>query len=124
MATNTNVRSVSMIDINHRALALSKKNAIKNKVESKVKIFESNGFENVKEKFDTIITNPPIRAGKVVIYKMYEDAKDYLNDKGSIYIVINKKHGAPSTIDFLNKIYGNCVILDKKKGFNVIKCTK
>ena len=55
---------------------------------------------------------------------MYEDAKNHLKENGSLYLVINKKHGAPSTIEFLNKIYGNCEVVDKKAGFHVLKCTK
>ena len=123
-AKNENVRSVTMLDINHRALELCKRNSEKNKVDSKVKIIESNGFENVDEKYDIIITNPPIRAGKSVIYKMYEDAKEHLRENGTLYLVINKKHGAPSTITYLNTLFGNCEVLDKKTGFNVIKCVK
>ena len=123
-AKNENVKSVTMLDINHRALELCKRNSEKNKVDSKVKIIESNGLENVEEKYDIIITNPPIRAGKSVIYKMYEDAKEHLRENGTLYLVINKKHGAPSTITYLNTLFGNCEVLDKKTGFNVIKCVK
>ena len=123
-AKNENVKSVTMLDINHRALELCKRNSEKNKVDSKVKIIESNGFENVDEKYDIIITNPPIRAGKSVIYKMYEDAKEHLRENGALYLVINKKHGAPSTITYLNTLFGNCEVLDKKTGFNVIKSVK
>ena len=122
LATSKNVTDVEMIDINHRALYLAKRNAEKNKVASKIKIFESNGFEQIKEKYDAIITNPPIRAGKAVIYQMYADAKEHLKKDGALYIVINKKHGAPSTIKYLEELFGNSEILDKKAGFNVIKC--
>ncbi len=124
MAKKSNVTKVTMLDVNHRALDLTKRNAEKNKVADKVNIVESNGFENIKEKFDVIITNPPIRAGKEVIYKMYSDAKESLNEGGVLYLVINKKHGAPSTIRFLEELYGNCEVLDKKSGFNVLKCVK
>ena len=123
-AKNSNVSSVTMLDVNRRALELAKRNSEKNKVAEKVKIIESDGFEKITEKYDVIITNPPIRAGKCVIYKMYEDAKEHLNDGGTLYLVINKKHGAPSTISFLNTLFGNCEVLDKKTGFNVIKCIK
>lgn len=123
-AKNEEVKSVTMIDINHRALELCKRNAEKNKVDLKVKILESDGFQNINGEYDTIITNPPIRAGKSVIYKMYEDAMAHLKKGGVLYLVINKKHGAPSTITFLNTLFGNCEVLDKKTGFNVIKCIK
>lgn len=122
LATNKKVTEATMIDINHRALELAKRNAIKNKVDEKTKVLESNGFEQVKEKYNVIVTNPPIRAGKSVIYQMYADAKEHLIDDGALYIVINKKHGAPSTIKYLEELFENVEILDKKAGFNVIKC--
>lgn len=122
LATNNKVTEVTMIDINHRALELAKRNSLRNKVEEKTKVLESNGFEQIKEKYDTIVTNPPIRAGKLVIYQIYADAKEHLLDGGVLYIVINKKHGAPSTIKYLEELFENVEVLDKKAGFNVIKC--
>lgn len=123
-AKNQNVKTVTMLDVNHRALELAKRNSVRNKVDKKIKIVESDGFENINEKYDVIITNPPIRAGKSVIYKMYEDAKEHLKDAGVLYLVINKKHGAPSTITFLNTLFEKCEVMDRKTGFNVIKCQK
>lgn len=122
LATNNKVTEVTMIDINHRALELAKRNSLRNKVEEKTKVLESNGFEQIKEKYDAIVTNPPIRAGKLVIYQIYADAKEHLLDGGVLYIVINKKHGAPSTIKYLEELFENVEVLDKKAGFNVIKC--
>lgn len=122
LATNNKVTEVTMIDINHRALELAKRNSLRNKVEEKTKVLESNGFEQIKEKYDAVVTNPPIRAGKLVIYQIYADAKEHLLDGGALYIVINKKHGAPSTIKYLEELFGNVEVLDKKAGFNVIKC--
>lgn len=122
LATNNKVTEVTMIDINHRALELAKRNSLRNKVEEKTKVLESNGFEQIKEKYDVVVTNPPIRAGKSVIYQIYADAKEHLLDGGVLYIVINKKHGAPSTIKYLEELFENVEVLDKKAGFNVIKC--
>lgn len=116
---------VTMIDINERAVGLANKNVKLNHL-SDFTIKESNGFEviNDNERFDFIITNPPIRAGKQVIYKMYEDAYKHLKQGGALYLVINKKHGAPSTKEYLSLLFSNCEVLDKKAGFNVIKCIK
>lgn len=118
-----NVKSVTMLDVNHRALELAKRNSISNRIDN-IRIVESDGFANIESLYDTIITNPPIRAGKAVIYKMYEDAKNHLNNGGILFLVINKKHGAPSTIEYLKELFGNCEIVDKKSGFNVLKCIK
>lgn len=116
---------ITMLDINERALNLARKNVMLNGL-SNVKILESDGFSAIddNEKFDIIVTNPPIRAGKKVIYKMYEDSLNHLKQGGYFYLVINKKHGAPSTISYLNELFSEVEVLDKKMGFNVIKCTK
>lgn len=114
---------VTMLDINERALNLARKNVSLNDLKN-IKIIESDGFEKIEEDFDYIITNPPIRAGKAVIYKMYEDSYNHLKSNGVFYLVINKKHGAPSTKEFLTNLFGNCEVLDKKTGFNVMKCVK
>lgn len=121
VASNPNVKKVTMCDVNHRALDLAKRNAEKNQVEN-VTIVESDGFANIEDTFDTIITNPPIRAGKAVIYQMYEDSKKHLKEGGCFFLVINKKHGAPSTMTYLKELFENVEVLEKKAGFHVIKC--
>ena len=123
LSRNKNVSNVTMLDINHRALELANRNAKANKANN-LKVIESDGFENINNSYDTIITNPPIRAGKSVIYKIYEDAKKHLKAGGILFLVINKKHGAPSTIEYLNELFGNCEVVDKKSGFNILKCIK
>ena len=114
--------SVDMVDVNKRALELSTKNSTLNKVETNV--YASDGFSNVKGKYDLIISNPPIRAGKKVYYKFFEDSIDYLNEKGRFYVVINKKHGALSAIKYLETIYDSVEITGKDKGFYVLLCKK
>lgn len=61
------------------------------------KLIKSDSFENIDEKFDVILSNPPIRAGKQVIFNIYENSYNHLNDKGCFYCVIQTKHGAKST---------------------------
>ena len=112
--------NVDMVDVNLRALHLSKMNKKENDTKN-VNIFESNIYENINKKYDFIITNPPIRAGKEVYYKFITQGKDYLKENGSLYFVINKDQGAKSIIKDMQKYYNVEVIL-KNKGFFVIKC--
>lgn len=114
--------NVTMCDINHRAVELSKKNAVKNQVD--VKILESDAFLNIKDTFDLIVSNPPIRAGKKVIYSMYEKAYMHLNNGGSLWLVVRKQQGAPSTIDFLKTIYQHVEVVERSKGYYIIKAMK
>ena len=112
---------VDMIDINKRSLNLACKNAILNEVE--VNVFESDVYENVNKDYDFIISNPPIRVGKEVLYKILFEAYDHLKDNGKLYIVINKNQGAKTTLRDLSKKYETEVIC-KNKGFYVIEAKK
>ena len=118
--SNTN-SNVDMIDINERAINLARKNANLNRVD--VNIFESNIYSNITKKYDYIITNPPIRVGKEILYKILVDAKDYLKENGKLIFVINKDQGAKSTMEYL-KTYYDVNILEKNKGFYVFQCEK
>jgi len=109
--------NVDMIDINERSIDLAKKNAELNKVE--VNIFKSNIYENITKKYDYIITNPPIRVGKKILYEILVNAKDYLKENGEMIFVINKDQGAKSTMKDLEKYY-NVKLLGKEKGFYII----
>ena len=119
-ASKVTNKPVFMVDVNPRALELSKENVIKNNVSATV--LESNCLDNVMDKkYSCIITNPPIHAGKEVIYKMYEQASVSLVEGGSFWIVIQQKHGAPSTIKKLETLFKKVEITYKKKGFYIIK---
>lgn len=109
--------SVDMIDINLRSLKLAIKNAQLNKVN--INAFESNAYQNITEKYDYIITNPPIRVGKEKLYEILVGAKEHLKENGKLYFVINKNQGAKSVIKDLEEIY-KIKIVEKNKGFFII----
>lgn len=113
---------IQLTDINPRAVELTNLNCQKNQIEGVA--YESNGFENVKDTFDIIVTNPPIRAGKTVIYKMFEDASGYLAENGILYVVIRKKQGAESAVKKLIEVFDNCEVVEKNKGYWVLKSHK
>lgn len=117
-------KEVHMVDVNTRAIELAKKNAEKNSVEN-VKIYESDGLSAVAENdFSAILTNPPIRAGKETIFRFYEEAYDKLKQGGSLWVVIQKKQGAPSTQEKLTELFGDCQVIDKKKGYFIFEARK
>ena len=117
---NTNC-NVDMIDINKRAINLSKKNARVNSV--LVNVYESDIYTNIKKKYDVIITNPPIRVGKKILYEILFKANEYLKDGGVLYLVINKSQGAKSLKKDLENTYLVSTIC-KSSGFYVYKCKK
>ena len=112
---------VDMVDVNLRALHLSRRNAKMNGVSSFVSVFESNCYSNIHDSYSTIITNPPIRAGKKIVYDIVMNAQNYLEDGGNLFLVVRKEQGAKSLIVDLEKVY-TVKVLEKKKGFFVIQC--
>lgn len=112
---------VDMIDVNKRAIHLSNIN-IKN-MNVNAKAFLSNVYDDVNDKYDVIISNPPIRAGKSIYMNIIMNAKDYLEDDGEFYFVMNKDHGVKTVIDKIKSVY-EVRLLDKEKGFFVILCKK
>ncbi len=110
--------NVDMIDINKRSLKLALKNSELNNVD--VNIFESNIYSKITKKYDYIISNPPIRVGKEILYKILFQAKEYLKESGELWIVVNKDQGAKSILKDLNKKY-QVTLITKNKGFYIIK---
>ena len=113
--------SIDMVDVNLRAMHLANRN-IKENGCTNINVFESSCYSNVTGKYNTIITNPPIRAGKKIVYEILMNAKEYLLENGNLFFVIRKEQGAKSIISDLEKEY-NVEILEKSKGFFIVKCT-
>mgnify|MGYP001488119961 FL=1 len=112
---------VTMCDVNRRALHLAEKNIKENKC-SDCSVIKSSCYQNINSKYSTIITNPPIRAGKKVVFDILEKAYDHLLPGGRLFFVVRKEQGAKSIISDMQKIY-NVEVLERKKGFFIIKCT-
>lgn len=113
---------VDMVDVNLRALHLAQMNARENHCQN-TRIFESNVYEKIDSKYSCIITNPPIRAGKKVVYDIVMNASHYLEEDGVLFLVIRKEQGAKSLIIDLEKQY-TVTVLEKKKGFFIVMCKK
>jgi len=110
---------VDMVDVNKRALHLAKMNAKNNN--SLVNIFYSDCYSDITKGYDFIITNPPIRAGKKIVYEILFGAKNYLKDGGTLYFVMRKEQGALSAIKDLEEVAA-VTVLEKQKGYFIIKC--
>ena len=110
---------IVMTDINSRAVELARRNLAENGVTAAV--LRGDGFDAVEGRFDAIVTNPPIRAGKAVIYGLFARARDYLEPDGALYVVIRKQQGAPSALKYLKEIYSRAETVDRASGFHVLR---
>lgn len=113
---------VVMVDINKRAVELARESLRLNDVVN-AEVFQSDGYEKVRGQFDVIVSNPPYRAGKKVVYSLFEESINYLQSGGSLYIVIRKKQGGESAIKKLTEVFGNCEKVQKKGGYWILKST-
>ena len=111
-------------DVNERALELTKENIQKNNRTDDFEVRKSFVFDNISENFDVILSNPPIRAGKQVIFEIYEKSFFHLNKNGKFYCVIQTKHGAKSTKKKLEELFGNCTTLVIEAGYRIFRCVK
>ncbi|MHC5228191.1 class I SAM-dependent methyltransferase [Enterococcus sp. LJL99] len=117
-------RTVEMIDVNQRAVALAQENAKRNQIEQ-VDIHPSNIYETLTEKeYAAIVSNPPIRAGKKVVHEILSGAHPLLAVGGTLTVVIQKKQGAPSAEKKMLEVFGNVEIVTKDKGYYILKSTK
>ncbi|MBQ9329011.1 MAG: methyltransferase [Solobacterium sp.] len=115
--------SVTAIDVNPRAIELTEENSRQNN--SPIVTAVSDGLGSVSDqRFDTIVTNPPIRAGKKTVYRMFEESYDHLSDGGRFYAVIRRNQGAESAMNKLAELFGSCDLIDRDRGYWILRCVK
>lgn len=111
--------NVTMFDVNPRAVALAKKNTAH--LEDVVVVESDFVPEGL---YDLVVMNPPIRAGKKVIFDLYTQIYQHMTSEGTLYIVISKRHGAPSHQTFLKTMFDEVNRVEKSKGYDVYKAIK
>ncbi|MBO4426802.1 MAG: class I SAM-dependent methyltransferase [Clostridiales bacterium] len=111
-------------DVNTRAVALAEENAVNNNVDCK--FISGDVTSSLPEGllFDTILTNPPVRAGKKTVFRFYEESFERLEKGGSLYVVLQRKQGAPSTKAKLTELFGNCTNVATDGGYHIMRADK
>lgn len=116
---------ITMVEINERACELAHENSLRNGVAECIEVYHGDGFAPVRNrKFDHILLNPPIRAGKELIYSLFRDAINYLQLEGFFWVVIRKQQGAESALSNLREVYSVVDVVVKKKGYWIIRAKR
>ncbi len=111
---------VTMCDISEEAVALSKENAIHNKVEE-VRIVQSDGLKNiVEENFTLILSNPPYHVDFNVPKAFIEDGYKKLAISGTMIMVTKRKEWYKNK---LISVFGG-VKIDEIDGYYVFTAQK
>ena len=111
---------LTMIDVNQRAVDLAKENLKRYGLQADLCC-----QDGVQEgEYACIVFNPPIRAGKKVIYRLFQEAIEHLSQDGHLWIVMRKQHGAQSAIQYLEDL--GCLVrkVKRDKGFWVFVAQK
>lgn len=111
-------------DINGTAIELTRTNLLKNGIRSSGDLIKSDNFENIDKIYDFIVTNPPIKTGKKLLFDIMENCFKHLNVGGTLTLVIRKDHGEESLKKHLTNLFGNCEVLKRNKGFYILHCVK
>lgn len=116
--------TVYMSDPNRRAIELARLNRDLNEIKN-VRIEEGEDFTPwPKENFDLIVTNPPLRAGKKTVLRLFHQAAERLTPGGTLWVVIRTSQGAKSYEQALARIVGSVETKEIKSGYRVFKATK
>ncbi|GBF36147.1 class I SAM-dependent methyltransferase [Methanofervidicoccus abyssi] len=116
------VDTVVMTDINRRAVKLAKENIKINNLEDRnIEVLHSDLYEKVKDRrFTKIVSNPPIKAGKEVVHRIVREGKELLEKGGSIWLVVQRKHGAKSLAKYMEDTFDNVRTVTVKGGYRVL----
>lgn len=106
-------------DVNQRAIDLANENYKRYKVNGKNVL-----NDGIIGNYDFVISNPPIRVGKKILYRLFEEVHASLNDAGKFVFVIRKQHGAKSAQAKIESLFGNCELLQKNKGYYIYQAVK
>ena len=109
-------------DVSERAVQLARENYQAHGVSGEVLL--QDGLKESDGLFDLIVLNPPIRTGKETIYRLFAQAADHLSEKGSLWIVIRKQHGAASAVKYLQSLDLDVERVTRDMGFWVLKVTR
>ncbi|MFB6075960.1 MAG: HemK2/MTQ2 family protein methyltransferase [Candidatus Aenigmatarchaeota archaeon] len=105
LIASKNAKYVLGVDINRKAIEISKSNAYNNKIKN-VEFKKSDLFEKINKKYDVILFNPPYlpteeedriwsggKNGRKIIERFSKEFKEYLKEDGKVYMVISSLTG-------------------------------
>ncbi len=112
-------------DVNERAVSLAHRNIAANRLAERVTAVCADGARGVAPglQFDAIVLNPPVRAGKPVVWRLYGEAAARLAARGSLWVVIQKKQGADSTQRKLGELFAQVAVIRRDGGYRVLRAT-
>ncbi len=115
---------VILTDVNERAAGLAKENLRENRI-ANAEVRVGDLYEPVRDlAFDTIVCNPPLRAGRGVVDRIVSEAPGHLLEGGRLWLVARTKQGADALRKRMARVFGNAEIVRRGSGYKVLRSTK
>jgi len=112
---------VTMVEVNERAAALARANAELNRV-TNAEVLAGDAFQVLGDRrFEVILTNPPIHAGKPVVTALIQDARRRLPESGEFWMVVRTQDGAKSYLRLLQELFGRVSLEDMRGGHRAFR---
>ncbi|MEM3703603.1 MAG: methyltransferase [Candidatus Bathyarchaeia archaeon] len=115
---------VVMVDVNERAVRLSRQNIkINNLYNAEVR--RGHLYKPVEGMtFNCILSNPPVSAGIATVKALITDAPKYMMEKATFQMVVRSKIGGKRLRLIFEEAFGNFAVLARKSGYRVLIAEK
>lgn len=120
LATHSPQVTVDAIDVNDRALELTRTNAAAYGVSDRVRIARPEAIPT-ETTYTEIWSNPPIRIGKAALHELLLTWLPRLTRDGNAFLVVGKNLGADSLQRWLVEHGFACERIASAKGFRVLQ---
>ena len=110
---------MTMIDVNERAVQLARCNM--ENIHKSATLLCQDGIQTGE--YECIVLNPPIRTGKEVIYRLFDECMNHLKKDGRFWIVMRKQHGASSAVKHFEERGYHVERMARDKGYWILKIT-
>ncbi len=127
LATESPDASVWAVDVNPRALELTRRNLAAIGAKDTVVLTEDEALAEAAKRdisFDLVWSNPPVRIGKKALQELLMRWLPRLTPHGTAYLVIGKNLGADSMAKWLETQGFRAKRIASKRGFRVLALTK
>ncbi|QWW18956.1 methyltransferase [Schaalia sp. 19OD2882] len=124
MALESPGATVWAVDVNTRALELTRRNAVHNETSNVVPMAADQALTRARAegvRFDAIWSNPPVRIGKEAMHVMLTSWLDLLSDQGVAHLVVQRNMGADSLTAWLCERGYRAGKIASKKGYRIIE---
>jgi len=112
------------VDVNERALELTRKNAARSGFSPKALAPDEALAALGDRKIQLIWSNPPVRIGKERLHELLATWIEKLSDDGAAYLVIQRNLGADSLRSWMLGQGWGCEKIGSAKGFRVFAVTR